>query len=653
MANRKTADKIAPFVRFVSSEIVLSTSSTFELQVSPNLAKQDVSLVIDIYRFDNPVHPEGHIGWWQFAVGKTIGETIEKMGQQVQVTLEMSSQQAANVYLSGVSTNDVSAGDMSAGDMSANGVPANESWVNQDLDQALDISDRNTEYGPLLINAVLRSNVTNAIIYLDKIPAFDTEQAVADLRAKLNRNWQEPALAYLSYVFPKSSTVRIVSRNLFLYDAVGNLCLDIYRMLRQNQVAVTLYAENIDFAVNDLVRKVDTLFEETAADDQILYFFSTYDPNLSKIKALTCDRKIAYFHGITEPRKLQTFDPELSVICAKGREQMTELRQFDILATNSNTNRHSLIDVFESEDEKRRQAKAALRKAATLRNNAILLENRPLENQLLENRLLENKADSLTSETALNSEASSSISETLNLKHETVTEIKQPIPHPIHVIPPKIIAAQAAQQALSIEHPPHHNTPKLLYVGRIKSHKKVEDVLELFAEYLTLDETADCWIVGEGADKAYWDYLMWVEQKKLKLPPGKVQWMGNVDSTQLRQLYASASVYISMSEDEGFCLPVLEAMLHGLPVFVYGLPAIREFIQDSGLYFDEKDFEHLAQTLYSVLSQPQRCQEISKRQHQYAIPLAEKMNGQAFLQLFQPAMPALSEPGISLRTSTV
>ncbi|MGB7249650.1 MAG: glycosyltransferase family 4 protein [Phormidesmis sp.] len=514
----------SPFVRFVSPEIILSDAATFELALSAQVWKKDISLVIDVYDLDNPVHPEGHIGWWKFSgdrLQEHLQASIENIdSENVQITLNQAASQ--------------------------------ESWVNEET----------VFFKRLVFNAVLRSNVTNAIVYIDKVPAFKGVEEAAEFRSVFDRNWEQPRLAYLSYVFPKSSTVRLVSRNIFPYDAVGNLCLDVYRLLRQNKIAVEMYAENTDIALNDIVHKEELLYESVSADDQVLYFFSTYDPNIPKIASLENVRRIVYFHGITAPAKLQVFDPELSAVCEKGKTQLKQLRLFDAIATNSRANSNYIIAHTEKKHKKK-------------------------------------KARSM------------------------------------QVIPPKLISPDTAQRSLTAD-PCVNSTTRLLYVGRIKSHKKVEHVLELFAEYLKLDAAAECWIVGGGADKAYWDYLMWVEKTRLQLSPDKVYWVGNVDEDKLRDLYRSASVYVSMSEDEGFCLPVLESMLNGVPLFVYGLPPIKEIIQDSGLYFENKDFEHLAQTLHLLLSNQQRCDDIIERQRQRAVPIIERMDGRDFLSLLQP-----------------
>ena len=121
----------------------------------------------------------------------------------------------------------------------------------------------------------------------------------------------------------------------------------------------------------------------------------------------------------------------------------------------------------------------------------------------------------------------------------------------IHVIPPRLLTAFAFEEEGRKERP----GTRILYVGRIKSHKKIEHILELFSAYLDLDKEAELRIVGDGNDKAYMDYLMWVQSSRLHLPDHSVKWLGSVDEDELDRQYREASVYISMSEDEGYCLP--------------------------------------------------------------------------------------------------
>jgi len=165
-----------------------------------------------------------------------------------------------------------------------------------------------------------------------------------------------------------------------------------------------------------------------------------------------------------------------------------------------------------------------------------------------------------------------------------------------------------------------HTTPTtLLFVGRIVSHKRVEDLLSLLAQYRERDPSARGVIVGHAGQSAYRDHLRSV-QAMLELPDDCVAWRGDVTVDELAKLYDTASVYVSMSEDEGFCLPIFEAMCRNLPVFAYDLPAVRETLGGAGMTFGEKNF---GDTLHRMLL----------AQHRRARELIARMDGRYFLDL--------------------
>lgn len=507
---------------FNQPEILLDKGGVFEILFSKAVMGTGGYLVIDIYDLDKPVHPEGHLGWWQFPVDSLFMNAkgnVSLKGGKIGLTLE-------------------------------NCTPSH-SWINE-----LKIS-----FERLVVNAVLRDSITNAIIYLDKIPAFKNIKDLAIFRESFNIDWNVPKYATPGYVLSKECTIRLVSPNIYPGDAVGNLCLEIYRMLRQNNIAVEMYAENYDLTINNIVRRINRLKSDSSVADRLLYFCSTFDPFLEEILALPMDSRVAYFHGITKPELLQVFDTELSVTCKKGLKQIKSLQEFDVLSANSYASALVMLDKFDSES---------------------------------------------------------------GWKEED-----------IHIIPPSLLPSNSIHKTKIID---TNNPTRLLYVGRIKSHKKIEHLLELFSTYLELDPEAELWIVGAAADKAYWDYLNWLETSQLKIPENKVRWIGTVNDVELSNRYATASLYVSMSEDEGFCLPVLEAMLAGLPVFVHGLPAIRELLQGTGIYFMEKNFHHLAARIYELLHNTGKLESVVTRQKERALKIAMDMNGQRFLDLLQPML---------------
>ena len=205
----------------------------------------------------------------------------------------------------------------------------------------------------------------------------------------------------------------------------------------------------------------------------------------------------------------------------------------------------------------------------------------------------------------------------------------------IAVIRPKILSEAELQASAVGRTPKVSQQLNLLFVGRIKSHKRVEDVLALIAEFRRLDPEARGTIIGAADTTAYSDYLNWVQTRQLKLPEEAVNWRGEVEDDALARAYDEASVYVSMSEHEGFGLPILEAMMRDLPVFCFDSPSVRELLGASGTVFEEKSFPTLAIRLRNLISSPAVLDNQLKLQRQRVGQLIGNMDGSAFLRLLE------------------
>jgi glycosyltransferase involved in cell wall biosynthesis len=68
--------------------------------------------------------------------------------------------------------------------------------------------------------------------------------------------------------------------------------------------------------------------------------------------------------------------------------------------------------------------------------------------------------------------------------------------------------------------------------------------------------------------------------------------------------YRTACCFVSLSEHEGFAVPLLEAMRFGVPVVAYDAGAVAETLDGAGLLFEKKDLAEIAEA----------CQLIRERQ---------------------------------------
>jgi glycosyltransferase involved in cell wall biosynthesis len=140
----------------------------------------------------------------------------------------------------------------------------------------------------------------------------------------------------------------------------------------------------------------------------------------------------------------------------------------------------------------------------------------------------------------------------------------------------------------------------LLFVGRIIPNKRIEDLLRLFAVYQrSIDSSARLLLVGDHW--GYEPYLLRLEELSRALTLEDAIFTGQVEDDELRAHYASAAAYVSMSEHEGFCVPLLEAMAFGVPVMAYDAGAVAETLDGAGLLLRDKRPEEAAELLQRIV----------------------------------------------------
>jgi glycosyltransferase involved in cell wall biosynthesis len=140
----------------------------------------------------------------------------------------------------------------------------------------------------------------------------------------------------------------------------------------------------------------------------------------------------------------------------------------------------------------------------------------------------------------------------------------------------------------------------LVFVGRISPNKRIEDLIRVFACYQRyVDPHSRLLLVGDhrGYEK-YYDRLKEMVQA-LRLE--EVVFTGHVDDEDLVAYYRLGHVFLCLSEHEGFCVPVLEAMAVGLPIVAYDAGAVAETLRGAGVLLKDKDPEVVAELVGTIL----------------------------------------------------
>jgi L-malate glycosyltransferase len=135
----------------------------------------------------------------------------------------------------------------------------------------------------------------------------------------------------------------------------------------------------------------------------------------------------------------------------------------------------------------------------------------------------------------------------------------------------------------------------LLHVGRIAPNKKLEDILKVFYFlHHHIFKNSKLWFVGIDIDTEVYSYALKRMADELSLRDNVI-FTGGLSDSEVRAFYENASVYICMSEHEGFCLPVVEAMHFQLPVVCYAAGAIPETVDAGAILLNEKRYSEIAE----------------------------------------------------------
>jgi glycosyltransferase involved in cell wall biosynthesis len=137
-----------------------------------------------------------------------------------------------------------------------------------------------------------------------------------------------------------------------------------------------------------------------------------------------------------------------------------------------------------------------------------------------------------------------------------------------------------------------------LFVGRIAPNKRIDDHIRLAEHYKRYVDT-EYRFVFVGRTDVVPAYYATIRSLVLEyeMPPDRFVFAGPVPDEDLAAFYRTASAYLSLSEHEGFCVPLVEAMAMNVPVLAYAAAAVPETLGGAGVLFAPKDLERAAELL--------------------------------------------------------
>jgi glycosyltransferase involved in cell wall biosynthesis len=156
-------------------------------------------------------------------------------------------------------------------------------------------------------------------------------------------------------------------------------------------------------------------------------------------------------------------------------------------------------------------------------------------------------------------------------------------------------------------------TRNVLFVGRCVPNKRLEDLLTVM-HFLQRHVEPAARLVHVGSHAGVETYYSLLVARARALGLRDIRFLGTVTQAQLNACYATAHAFLCLSEHEGFCAPLIEAMLHDVPVLARRAAAVPETLGGAGVLLDTPDFPLIAETLGRVLRETSLRQAIVARQ---------------------------------------
>ena len=164
----------------------------------------------------------------------------------------------------------------------------------------------------------------------------------------------------------------------------------------------------------------------------------------------------------------------------------------------------------------------------------------------------------------------------------------------------------------------------LLFVGRIAPNKRHDQLLRVLAYYKKyISPAVRLLAVGKAPRREtgdlrpieahYQDALIRL-YSELGLEPGDVIFSGEVRHDELLAYYESAHVFVSMSEHEGFGVPLVEAMLKDVPIVALRATAVGETLGPAGVQFERPDIAEFAEAAACLAASGERREALLRGQ---------------------------------------
>ncbi len=174
------------------------------------------------------------------------------------------------------------------------------------------------------------------------------------------------------------------------------------------------------------------------------------------------------------------------------------------------------------------------------------------------------------------------------------------------------------------------NQKFIIYVGRPLPHKNLRRLVRAYCTVQLTHPHLKLVLVGK-LDSNYQLLKNYIHKEDI----GGVIFTDYIFEGRLRWLYEHAQAYVLPSLSEGFGLPGLEALAHGLPLVSSRATCLPEIYKDAAIYFDPKSTSDMAQKIKTVLEDKELAAKLCQRGPKVANQYSWERTAEQTLEIYK------------------
>jgi len=171
----------------------------------------------------------------------------------------------------------------------------------------------------------------------------------------------------------------------------------------------------------------------------------------------------------------------------------------------------------------------------------------------------------------------------------------------------------------------------LFFVGTLEPRKNLVNLIQAFQKVVSEINDVDLYLAGHVG----WHYEKIIMAAKKKQLESNIKFLGSITNAEKMILMKNCNLFVFLSYDEGFGMPVLEAMKIGVPVVTSGRGGLSELISDKRQIADPENINEIADKIKNLLLDQELRKNIIEKQRKWAENFSWRISVQKLLKIIQ------------------